>query len=80
MLIDDSGNARLSDFGLTSILGEEADSGLTTTTEHVGTLRYSAPEILATETDDAGYKPTLSSDIFSLGCVVYKVRHRARSN
>ena len=78
MLIDDAGNARLCDFGLASLLGEESGSGLTTTTDYTGTARYTAPELIDPPTDTGGYKPTPPSDIFSLGCVIYEVRYGHR--
>jgi eukaryotic-like serine/threonine-protein kinase len=71
-LIDDIGNARLCDFGLSLFLGGQVGSGFTTTTKHVGTIRYAAPEIFSP--DAVGYKPTPASDIFSLGCVIYEVK------
>lgn len=73
VLIDDDGNARLCDFGLSSLLGEEAGTGFTTTTEYVGTPRYAAPEIFNRPINAVGYMPTPESDIFSFGCVVYEI-------
>ena len=78
VLVDDTGNARLCDFGLASLLGEDAGTGFTTTTEYVGTARYTAPELFNAPTDTVGYKPTAASDIFSLGCVIYEVGIRFR--
>ena len=39
---------------------------MTTTTEHTGTERYLAPELV---TDDADVHPTMASDVYALGCL-----------
>ena len=66
MLIDNTGNPRICDFGLAHIFFDEPGSGLTTTTEHTGTERYLAPELV---TDDADVHPTMASDVYALGCL-----------
>lgn len=57
VLIDRSGSARLTDFGLAAARGDDGD-------ESAGTLAYMAPERLA------GERATPSSDVFSLGVLM----------
>ncbi|KIM26976.1 hypothetical protein M408DRAFT_330336 [Serendipita vermifera MAFF 305830] len=76
VLIDDNENARLCDFGLASLLGEEAGTGFTTTTEYVGTARYAAPEIFNSPVEAVSYSPTPASDIFSFACLLYEITSR----
>jgi serine/threonine protein kinase len=44
---------------------------MTTTTEHAGTERYLAPELVMA--DDGG-RPTTASDVYALGCIGLEVR------
>jgi len=44
---------------------------MTTTTEHTGTERYLAPELVMA--DDGG-RPTIASDVYALGCIGLEVR------
>lgn len=69
VLIDDEGNARLCDFGLVRILSE-GRTGLTTTTQHTGTIRYLAHELVDS---DESILPTTASDVYALGCVALEV-------
>jgi serine/threonine protein kinase len=66
ILIDDSGIPKICDFGLARIFLEQASTGLTTTSEHTGTARYLAPELVASDTT---VYPTLASDVYALGCL-----------
>ncbi|PVF93768.1 kinase-like protein [Serendipita vermifera] len=68
VLIDESGNPRLCDFGLARIFLQEGSSGLSTTTAHTGTERYLAPELLT----DKDALPSIETDIYALGCVGLK--------
>ncbi|KAG8892457.1 hypothetical protein FRB99_002696, partial [Tulasnella sp. 403] len=63
VLISDTGEAKLCDFGLSKVL-DNAPSGLTSSGLGAGTLRWMAPELLN------GQKPTTQSDIYSFGCLV----------
>jgi serine/threonine protein kinase len=44
---------------------------MTTTSEHTGTARYLAPELVAS---DITVYPTLASDVYALGCLGLDVR------
>ena len=71
ILIDWGYIAKICDFGLVQILVEDGHSGMTTTSEHTGTLRYLAPELLLA---DDGARPTRACDIYTMGCIGLEVR------
>ncbi len=60
--------AKVGDFGLVRILGDSASPRLTIGTNPLGTPGYMAPE-QATSARDADER----SDIFSLGCILYRM-------
>ncbi len=62
VMIDEDGNARITDFGLAGLAGEFRDEELT-----AGTPAYMAPEQLE------GREPTQQTDIYSLGLVLYEL-------
>lgn len=62
----------LCDFGLARIQ-EETPSGLTTTSQTVGTIRYTSPEVV----NEEGLVHTLSTDIWSWGCLLLVVRTKS---
>lgn len=70
VLIDDEGHARICDFGLCSIFLEDGHSGMTTTSEHTGTERYLAPELITSHYS----RPMAASDVYALGCIGLEVR------
>jgi serine/threonine protein kinase len=70
ILIDDLGTPRICDFGLARVLLEEENTGMTTTSEHTGTTRYLARELVASE--ETVY-PTTASDVYALGCLGLEV-------
>jgi serine/threonine protein kinase len=70
VLIDDAGKPKICDFGLARILETISGSGLTTTSEHTGTTRYLAPELV---TSEESVPPTLASDLYALGCLGLEV-------
>jgi serine/threonine protein kinase len=69
VLIDSQGRARLTDFGLATILHATA----TTATAGRGTVRYMAPELLDWEDSESG-RSTKASDMYALGVTVWRVR------
>jgi serine/threonine protein kinase len=71
-LIDDLGNPRICDFGLARVFLEMEGSGMTTSSEHTGTPRYLAPELVMSEEN---VYPTSASDVYALGCLGLEVRY-----
>ena len=67
VLITESGEPMLSDFGVAKIVDEEATMDLTGTSASVGTPEYMAPEQATSKTVDA------RADIYSLGVVFYEM-------
>lgn len=65
ILLDDAGNAYVTDFGLAKILGSSLE--LTHTDRIVGTPHYMSPEQLR------GEPLTTRSDIYSLGVILYRM-------
>ena len=73
ILIDETGHARLADFGLLTIIPDPAN--LLSSGSHIqgGTARWMSPELIAPQR--FGLKksrPTKSSDCYALGMVIYE--------
>ncbi|KIM21067.1 hypothetical protein M408DRAFT_333661 [Serendipita vermifera MAFF 305830] len=66
VLIDQHETPRICDFGLARIFFDE-EMSLMTTTQHTGTVRYLAPELLPE--DEENILPTTASDVYALGCL-----------
>lgn len=66
-MVDESGNARITDFGLTKI-ARASDSLVTTTQGQGQSLRWTAPELLV-----SGQGVSKESDVFSFGMVMIEV-------
>lgn len=64
ILLDDHGNAYLTDFGL--IKRSEVSTGITKTGQFMGSIEYCAPEQIRGEEIDG------RADVYSLGCVLYE--------
>lgn len=65
VLIDDTYEAKLCDFGLIRLIQEdESSTGMTTTSAHTGTARYLAYELV-----ESDQMPTPASDVYALGCI-----------
>jgi len=63
IMIDGRGNARITDFGLAQLQSEKGDPEML-----IGTPAYMAPECL-----DGGQTPTVQSDLYGLGLVLYEL-------
>ncbi|KIK48608.1 hypothetical protein CY34DRAFT_8177 [Suillus luteus UH-Slu-Lm8-n1] len=71
ILIDEGGQAKLIDFGLSSVvLPLFGQSHLAATSIHAGAIRYAAPELLS---DDVGDLLLEKTDIYSFGCVMLQI-------
>ncbi|KAG1719350.1 kinase-like domain-containing protein [Suillus lakei] len=72
VLIDGSGNPRLTDFGLATVVGDP-ELQLTTMTLKAFELnsRWRAPEVIGIDCEPG--RPTFKSDIYSLGSVIFFV-------
>lgn len=73
VLVDETGNARLADFGLLTIISDPANPISSSSNTRGGTVRWMSPELIAPE--QFGFKkscPTMSSDCYALGMVIYE--------
>jgi serine/threonine protein kinase len=68
--VDSSGTAKICDFGLARLISESKATGLTTATEHIGTVRYLSYELVIDEDHNT---PTTMSDVHALGCIGLEV-------
>lgn len=66
ILVDDSGHARIADFGLATVT-QNLDSVLTASRRHGCTVRWAAPEVLG------GGLYTKEADVFSFAMVMIEV-------
>jgi serine/threonine protein kinase len=82
-LVSDTGDALISDFGLSNVIEELSltDASLRTaqfgTSLLAGSTRWMAPELILTLVEDDGAPPvvTTESDVFSFACVCLEVGH-----
>jgi len=68
VLIDDDGTARLCDFGQSKLIGI---AGFTAT-KFAGSVRYLAPELLPTDSDEK-LTPTRETDVYAFSMVALEV-------
>ena len=66
-MVDESGNARITDFGLATI-ARDSDSLVDGSDDQGHTLRWAAPEVSGSSAD-----PSRASDVFSFGMVMIEV-------
>lgn len=67
VLVDDAGRAKVADFGIARILGEERDGARTQTGVVMGTPHFMAPEAVT------GAAPDPRMDVFSAGVLLYQM-------
>ncbi|MGH2518144.1 MAG: serine/threonine-protein kinase, partial [Ktedonobacterales bacterium] len=67
VLLDNQGNAYLSDFSIVRLFTSDAQKGLTSTGQSIGTPEYMSPEQMR------GIETGPTSDIYSLGLLVYQM-------
>ena len=73
ILVDQTGRARLADFGLLTTVSDPANFLSSSSCAQGGTARWMGPELIAPQ--DFGFKtsrPTKFSDCYSLGMVIYE--------
>lgn len=70
VLVNDSGRACLTDFGLALVRADETLAHTVAASTAQGfSSRWAAPELL-----DEGARATKASDVWAVGCVCYEVR------
>ncbi|KAF9786165.1 kinase-like domain-containing protein [Thelephora terrestris] len=73
ILIDETGQARLADFGLITIVSDSANATSSNSHAHGGTTRWMSPELI--DPEYFGFeksRATKSSDCYALGMVIYE--------
>ncbi|EGN97419.1 hypothetical protein SERLA73DRAFT_75104 [Serpula lacrymans var. lacrymans S7.3] len=75
ILIDDTGNPLITDFGLSNVVEELCDSINLGTSLFAGSTRYMAPELVLALVEDDGIPPpiTTASDVYAFACVCLEV-------
>ncbi|KAG8948081.1 hypothetical protein FRC03_000845 [Tulasnella sp. 419] len=68
ILVDDSGHARIADFGVSKIFQEELMGFNNTPTGMMGTCRWMAPELLRD-----GSRPTAASDVYAFSLLALEI-------
>lgn len=69
ILIDDEGKAWLTDFGLAKLV--HGDSGLTLSSDQIGTPKYMAPEVVQKSQREV----STASDVWALGVILWETLH-----
>jgi serine/threonine protein kinase len=73
VLIDQTGNARLADFGLLTILSDPANHLSSSSFTQGGSARWMSPELIDPQKFGLeNSRPTKSSDCYALGMVIYE--------
>ena len=74
ILVDNSGHARLADFGLLKIISDPANLFCSSSYTQGGTARWMSPELIAPQQFGLEKsRPTKSSDCYALGMVIYEI-------
>ena len=72
ILIDQTGTARLVDFGLLTIISDPTNLLASSSNDQSGTARWMSPELIYPEQFKLKYRPTTASDCYALGMVIYE--------
>ena len=73
MLIDETGHARLTDFGFLTIVSDPTNRSASSSYPEGGSGRWMSPELVEPERfGSGGSRPTKASDCYALGMVVYE--------
>jgi serine/threonine protein kinase len=73
ILIDQTGRARLADFGLLTIISDPTNSFSSSSSTQGGTVRWMSPELIDPQRFGCeNSHPTISSDCYALGMVIYE--------
>ena len=67
ILLDESGKPWLTDFGLAKLVNQE--TGLTRSSDHLGTPNYMSPEVLRGSSSEA----SVSGDVWALGVMLWEI-------
>jgi len=73
IVIDQTGHARLADFGLLTVISDPTNGLSSNSTTQGGTFRWMSPELI--DPEEFGFKKlrlTKSSDCYALGMVIYE--------
>ncbi|KAF9645531.1 kinase-like protein, partial [Thelephora ganbajun] len=74
ILVDQNGHARLTDFGLLTIVSDPTNFTPSSSVVACGTIRWMSPELLLPDQFDLrDSRPTKESDCYALGMVIYEV-------
>ena len=73
ILVDNTGTARVSDFGLMTMVDLSVILLSETIDSSGGTLRWMSPELLDPSRFGSNGRPTRESDCYALGMVIYEV-------
>ncbi|KAJ7479825.1 kinase-like domain-containing protein, partial [Mycena latifolia] len=70
ILISDDCSARLSDFGLSTVISEAESTLVRCSSSHAGSVRWFAPELLDPKSNGCErFVRTMATDVYAFGCV-----------
>ena len=73
ILVDNTGTARLADFGLLTMADLSTHPLSVTIVSSVGTFRWMSPELLDPSRYSSNGRPSRESDCYALGMVIFEV-------
>lgn len=79
VLVDNTGSARVADFGLMSMCNLSTNLLSETVFSSGGTLSWMSPELLDPPRFGSNGRPTCESDCYALGMVIYEVSLQVHS-